>query len=66
MKKISKIEPTLPLGGSHLKVVLTNVTYTGNLLLQKEFIEDPFTKKRRKNKGQLPQYFVENTHECPC
>lgn len=48
---------------SNLKVVLTNVTYTGNLLLQKEFIEDPFTKKRRKNKGQLPQYFVENTHE---
>lgn len=48
---------------SNLKVVLTNITYTGNLLLQKEFIEDPFTKKRRKNKGQLPQYFVENTHE---
>lgn len=48
---------------SNLKVVLTNITYTGNLLLQKEFIEDPLTKKRRKNIGQLPQYFVENTHE---
>ena len=49
---------------SNIKVVLSNVTYTGNLLLQKEFIEDPLTKKRRKNKGQLPQYYVENTHEC--
>ena len=48
---------------SNLKVILTNITYTGNLLLQKEFLEDPLTKKRRKNKGQLPQYFVENTHE---
>ena len=48
---------------SNIKVVLSNVTYTGNLLLQKEFIEDPITKKRRKNKGQLPQYYVENTHE---
>lgn len=48
---------------SNIKSVLSNITYTGNLLLQKEFIEDPVTKKRRKNKGQLPQYFVENTHE---
>ena len=48
---------------SNIKSVLSNITYTGNMLLQKEFIEDPITKKRRKNKGQLPQYFVENTHE---
>ena len=48
---------------TNIKSVLTNITYTGNLLLQKEFIEDPITKKRRKNRGQLPQYYVENTHE---
>lgn len=48
---------------SNIKVVLTNITYTGNLLLQKEFIEDPITKHRKKNRGELPQYFVENTHE---
>ena len=48
---------------SSIKTILTNVTYTGNLLLQKEYIADPITKKRRKNKGELTQYFVENTHE---
>jgi len=48
---------------SNIRVVLTNINYTGNMLLQKEYIEDPITKKRRKNKGELPQYFVENTHE---
>lgn len=48
---------------SNIKVVLTNITYTGNLLLQKEFIEDPITKHRKKNRGEMPQYFVENTHE---
>jgi DNA invertase Pin-like site-specific DNA recombinase len=48
---------------SHLKTVLTNVTYTGNLLLQKEYIADPITKKHKKNRGELPQYFVANTHE---
>ncbi|MEE8807518.1 MAG: recombinase family protein [Lactimicrobium sp.] len=48
---------------SQLKHILNNITYTGNTLLQKEFVEDPITKKRRKNKGQLPQYYIENTHE---
>lgn len=33
---------------SNIKVVLINVTYTGNLLCQKEFVEDPITKKRKK------------------
>ena len=48
---------------SNIKAVLTNITYTGNLLLQKEFIEDPITKRRKKNRGELPQYYVEDTHE---
>lgn len=48
---------------SNIKVILTNITYTGNLLLQKEFIDDPITKHRRKNRGELPQYYVEGTHE---
>jgi len=48
---------------SNIKCILSNITYTGNLLLQKEFITDPITKHRKKNRGELPQYFVENTHE---
>lgn len=48
---------------SNIKVILTNITYTGNLLPQKEYIEDPLTKKRKKNRGELPQFYVEGTHE---
>ena len=48
---------------SNLKKILTNITYTGNLLLQKEYISDPINKQRRQNHGELPQYWVENTHE---
>ena len=48
---------------SNIKSVLCNVTYTGNLLLQKEFTADPISKKKKKNRGELPQYFVPNTHE---
>ena len=46
-----------------MSLILTNITYTGNMLFQKEFCEDPITKHRKKNRGELPQYFVENTHE---
>ena len=48
---------------SNVKVILTNITYTGNMLFQKEYCEDPITKHRKKNRGELPQYYVENTHE---
>lgn len=48
---------------SNIKVILCNIIYTGNLLLHKEYIADPITKKRKINHGELPQYYVENTHE---
>ena len=48
---------------SNVKVVLTNITYTGNMLFQKEYTVDPISKRRKKNRGELPQYFTEATHE---
>ncbi len=43
--------------------MLRNVDYTGNLLLQKTYREDHLTKRKKKNDGVLPQYFVEEAHE---
>ena len=43
--------------------VLRNEKYTGNILLQKTFISDHLTKKKRVNRGELPQYYVEGSHE---
>ena len=48
---------------SNVKMVLTNITYTGNLLFQKGYTIDPITKKKRKNRGELPQFYAEDTHE---
>ena len=48
---------------SNIRGVLTNVTYTGNMLLQKSFSVDAVSHKRKENRGELPQYFVSNTHE---
>lgn len=50
-------------GASSIRAILSNITYTGNLLFQKEYIVDPISKKSKINKGELPQYFVENSHE---
>ena len=43
--------------------ILRNYTYTGNLLLQKTFVENHITKKNKINQGELPQYRVEDAHE---
>ena len=48
---------------SNIAGVLKNCTYTGDLLLQKEYISDPIQKKRKKNRGELPQYLVAGHHE---
>ena len=50
-------------GNTSIRQILGNITYTGNLLFQKEYTTDPISKKSRKNRGELPQYWVENTHE---
>ena len=42
--------------------ILRQEKYTGNSLLQKYFVEDCSTHKEQKNKGELPMYYVENTH----
>ena len=43
--------------------ILKNITYTGNILHQKQYVVDPISKVRKNNHGELPQYYVENTHD---
>lgn len=43
--------------------ILHNEKYTGDLLLQKHYHLDHMSKKHVRNRGELPQYFVENSHE---
>ncbi|MCD8396264.1 MAG: recombinase family protein, partial [Lachnospiraceae bacterium] len=48
---------------STLRKILTNEKYIGDALLQKTVTTDFLTKKRVVNKGIVPQYYVENSHE---
>lgn len=43
--------------------VLQNYAYTGNLLLQTYFRDDPISKQNRPNRGELPQYHAQGCHE---
>jgi DNA invertase Pin-like site-specific DNA recombinase len=43
--------------------MLRNEKYTGDMLLQKSFKSDHINKKKCINKGELPMYYVENSHE---
>ena len=43
--------------------ILSNEKYKGDALLQKEFTLDYITKKKKKNEGELPKYYVTGGHE---
>lgn len=48
---------------SYIKSILTNEKYKGDALLQKAFTVDYLSKKKKKNEGELRQYYIENNHE---
>ena len=48
---------------SAVQRVLRNYAYTGNLLLQTKLRENHLTKRTVVNRGELPQYHIQNSHE---
>ena len=48
---------------STINKILRNEKYMGDALLQKTYTTDFLTKKRIKNNGIVPQYYVEDDHE---
>ncbi|HWR29535.1 MAG TPA: recombinase family protein [Negativicutes bacterium] len=47
---------------STVESILKNEKYKGDALLQKTFCVDFLTKKMKRNEGELPQYYVEQSH----
>ena len=48
---------------STVESILQNEKYKGAALLQKCFTVDFLTKKKKLNEGEVPQYYVEHSHE---
>ena len=46
-----------------VRSILTNEKYKGDALLQKCYTIDFLTKKTKKNEGEVPQYYVKQSHE---
>ncbi len=47
---------------SSIRKMLTNEKYKGDAILQKTYTVDFLSKKRADNSGQVPQYYVEDSH----
>lgn len=47
---------------STIMSILQNEKYKGDALLQKTYTADFLTKKVKKNHGEVPQYYIENSH----
>ncbi|MBB2183565.1 recombinase family protein [Lachnospiraceae bacterium MD1] len=47
---------------STVEKILRNEKYRGDMLCQKTYSTNYLTKKKKKNMGELPQYYIENTH----
>lgn len=48
---------------SVVRSILTNEKYKGDALLQKVYTTDFLSKKKKKNEGEVPQYYVRGNHE---
>ena len=46
----------------HVQYILTNEKYMGDALVQKRYTPDILPFQLQKNTGQLPQYYIENSH----
>ena len=67
-KMLMEREIPAPAGGEKwhrrtVESILTNEKYKGSALLQKKFTMDFLTKKQKVNEGEVPQYFVEHSHD---
>jgi len=61
-KKVPNVRGTIKWYGSTIKSMLQNEKYTGNAILQKTYSTDFLSKKRKVNNGEVPKYYVENSH----
>ena len=66
-KKLQNAGVSAPVGAvwrqNTIAKIIRNDAYTGSMTLQKTFISDHITKKKCINRGELPIYRVENSHE---
>lgn len=61
-EKIEKRYKNKIWGRTTIQYILNNEKYIGNAILQKSYTTDSLSHKRKKNRGEKPQYYVENSN----
>ena len=61
-EKVPKWDGTFKWYEGSIRKMLSNEKYKGEALLQKTYTVDFLSKKRAENTGQVPQYYVEESH----
>ena len=61
-RRISKKSGAMQWHVYHIQYILTNEKYAGDSLVQKRYTPDILPFHLEKNTGQLPQYYIENSH----
>ena len=59
----SPVARRLKFSRSTIAEIVHNEKYAGDRLLQKIYSSDHITKKQLRNKGELPKFFAEGTHD---
>jgi DNA invertase Pin-like site-specific DNA recombinase len=49
-------------GSRAIRYILTNITYTGDMIWQKNYTPDTLPLRSVKNNGEMPRYYVQNSH----
>ncbi len=62
-RKIPTLGGKTTWSSSTIESILTNEKYKGSALLQKKFTVDFLTKKTKVNEGEVPQYYIEESHD---
>jgi DNA invertase Pin-like site-specific DNA recombinase len=62
IKGIKNVRGDVKWYGTTLQSMLKNEKYTGNAILQKTYSTDFLSKKRKINNGEIPKYYVEDSH----
>ena len=67
MKKLDRLGIPAFSGGrwseSTLRSILTNEKFIGDMCLQKKFVSDHLSKRLKTNNGELPKFYVEDSHD---
>ncbi|MEF2795393.1 MAG: recombinase family protein [Hydrogeniiclostridium sp.] len=61
--ELNAADPSVRWHYIHVRYILSNEKYIGNSLVQKKYTSDTLPFSRKKNCGEMSQFYIQNTHQ---